>query len=235
MRRLLPFALILLAACPKAPEAVVPPPPPPPPLPKVPPGCEQNLAGSYHHQDDATFRYEVADDGASVTIKAFRQYGQTREEIASSAATITLQRTATGLRGAALTQAKTLSGAKTCTVTFPYEVTACTAAGLTLRTVHEVRLTEACEPEDPLHPDLAENVLVRDPTPAAVDAGPAAVPDAGAPADAGMAAPLDAGAIATPDAGSAAPDAGPIAADAGVSAPVVTQGVDAGAEDAGRP
>jgi hypothetical protein len=233
VRRLVFLALLLVAGCPKAPEAVAPPAPvaPPPPLPKVPPGCELSLAGNYHHQDDASFRYDIADDGSTVTIHAFRQYGQTREEIASTAAIISLQRTPEGLRGSASTQAKTLSGQKTCTVSFPYEVTACTPTGITLRTVHELRLTETCELEDPLHLDFAENVLVRE-LPA--DAGtPIAANDAGAlDAGAAEAGAIDAG-VAPLDAGlGSAADGGAPALDAGA---ILTQGVDGGAQDAGRP
>lgn len=210
VRRYLFALALLLAGCPKQPQAVVPVPPPPPPPPSVPSGCEASLAGTYRHHDDETFRYDITDDGRQVHIHAYRQFGNTRQPIASSAADIALARTPQGLRGTATTQAPTLSGARTCTVSFPYEVTACSAAQITLRTLHEVRLTESCQPEDALHPDFVENVLVRE----------AEAPDAGA-LDAGLA---DAG---LEDAGARPVDAGP---DAGL---VATGATDAGGADAG--
>jgi hypothetical protein len=186
-------------------------------LPKVPPGCERSLAGTYRHQDDETFRYDVTDDGSAVHIRAYHQFGATRQAIASSAADIDLRRTPEGLRGSAETTAPTLSGARTCTVTFPYEVTACSPTALTLRTVLRFQLTEACEPEDPLHLDFASNVLVRV---AESDAGESA--DAG-PGDAG-AAELDAGDAI--DAGAATGEAGP--SDAGAELDAESPAGDAG-------
>jgi hypothetical protein len=256
---LLALALIGLAGCPKQPAAVVQA-PPPPPSPRVPAGCETSLSGTYRHHDDETFRYQVSDDGHQVRIHAFRQFGATEQPIASSAADITLERTPQGLRGSATTQAPTLSGARTCTVSFPYEVSACSPTQITLRTLHEVRLTESCQPEDALHPDFVENVLVREPQ--APDAGAAdagAEPDSGASAvgvDAGLA--LDSGAATLLDAGmvSTASDAGPAAplqvADAGLAlgagaampadagaapseSPSVTHGVAADAGNAAAP
>ncbi|MBS2027342.1 MAG: hypothetical protein JST54_05500 [Deltaproteobacteria bacterium] len=239
MRRLLVTALLALAACPKAPEAVVTPPPPPPPPNQVPPGCELNLSGTYKLQDDASFRYDVSDDGNAIHVRAFRQFGATRQDINSPAAVFELHRTPEGVRGAATTQAPTLSGAKTCTVLFPYEFTACVGTTVTFRTVQQVKLGEDCKPEDPLHPDFVEHVLVRVPPPdagaatppaALIDAGPAPAPtDAGAP----IAAPIDAGPSDAGAAPIAAPvDAGtpgPVDAGALIDAGVVTQSVDAGA------
>ena len=243
MRRLLVTALFALAACPKAPEAVVPAPTPPPPPNLVPPGCELNLSGTYKLQDDASFRYDVADDGTAIHVRAFRQFGATRQDINSPAAMFELRRTPEGVRGAATTQAPTLSNQRTCTVLFPYEFTACVGNTITFRTVQQVKLAEDCKPEDPLHPDFVEHVLMRLPAPDAgatpapapvpapvIDAGPPPAPiDAGAP----IAAPIDAGPV---DAGAApipAPaDAGlPGAVDAGalIDAGVVTQSVDSGA------
>ena len=229
------------------------PPPPPPNL--VPPGCELNLAGTYKLQDDATFRYDVTDDGTAIHVHAFHQFGETRKDINSPAAEFELRRTPEGIHGSATTQSKTLSGAKTCEVLFPYEFTACVGNTVTFRTVQQVKLGEDCKPQDPLHPDFVEHVLVRLPAsdagaqtpPTMVDAGSPPVPsDAGAP----IAAPLDARSV---DAGSRIPlDAGALI-DAGdqsattleearlrwearrLDAGVVTQSVDSGSPSGTAP
>ena len=167
---------LLLTACPEAP--VRPPPPPAsvapaPLLPHVPPGCETNLAGLYLHRDDGTFRYQVDDDGSTLHVHAFRQYGSQHVELAN-AADIELRRTATGIHGESRATVPNQAG-KSCPVVFPYELTACESSGLTLRTAQQLSVDAACHLEDAVHLNLIENVLVRAPTPdagASLDAGP---------------------------------------------------------------
>ena len=218
-------------------------PPPPAPAPHVPPGCEADLSGAYRHRDDATFRYDVRDDGALVHVVAYRQFGETRQLIASPAADITLRRTPHGLVGEAQTRAPTLSGRRMCPVTFPYEITACAKGQLTLQTVREVRLAEDCTAQDAAHRTLVESVLLRVDPPLASTADAGIAADAGDSTDGGARALLaaDAGApgravepapnVAT-DGGAAARPQPTDASDAGqATPPSVTQGV---ATDAGN-
>jgi hypothetical protein len=180
-RRISCLTLLALCACAEAPARPPPPPAsiaPAPLLPRVPVGCEASLAGVYAHRDDPTFRYQIDDDGLNLSVHAFRQYGETRVEL-STAANISLHRTATGIHGQATALVRNGVGS-TCNVVFPYELTACEPSGLTLRTAQQVSLGDACQPQDAAHFSLQETALVRLPP---TDGG---TPDAGAPSsDAG--------------------------------------------------
>ena len=184
-----------LAGCP----ARTPPPPPsaPPPL-RLPPGCDQNQAGEYHHADNPAFRYQGEDDGGTLTLSVVRA-GEAQEPPpdAGTAVSIVLRRTSEGFVGE--TQATTFTPAGVaCPVRFPTQATRCDGAGLTLRSVASTALDENCAPatSGPT-PVWKDQRLLR----GAPDAGPT---DAGL-ADAGVrdAGSVDAGA---PDAGT--PDAG---------------------------
>lgn len=228
MRHVPLLALLLLAGCPHA--APVAEPPPPPPLPRIPAHCELPLAGSYHHRDDATFAFELTDDGTTVHATAFRRFGQTRQPIASTASQIALRRTPQGFRGESHAQQEVIPGALSCPVVFPYEVTACTAEGITLRGLPAMDVkveraplldggfTLACGGAFAPTGGFTENVLVRDGAdagPAPLDAGAVSMPADAGPADAG---PGDAGAsaVAPPDAGPEN-DAGAAPGDAGAA------------------
>ena len=163
-------------------------------------------------------------------IAAPARFGQTRQPIASTASQIELRRTAEGFRGESHAQQEVIPGTLSCPVVFPYEITACSAEGLTLRGLPAVDVkverapladggfTLTCGASGPPTSGFTENVLVRDGSDAGPDGGPTV--DAGSPLDSGSTA--DAG--STPDAGSAA-DAG-AALDGGPPPP-------GGARDAG--
>jgi hypothetical protein len=171
----------------------VPPPPAPPPPPfKIPPGCQIDLSGAYHHQDNETFRYQVTDDGGEATVLAYRQFGETRVDIPDGGpGLIHLRRSDRGFSGESSSYGKTQSG-KLCQVAWPYEVTACSPTSLTVRTPQDFGLKEDCGIDQP---DMAEDILVRDGSPA-LDAGPdAGVAQAVPGADGGSVAPADAGRV----------------------------------------
>jgi hypothetical protein len=160
---------LLFAACTPAQIRLPEPSPevaPPPVLAHVPPGCEANLSGTYAHRDDNTYRYTISDDGQHLRLRAFRQYGGTRVELATTSE-VELQRTATGIHGESIVAAHTRLG-QPCPVRFPYELTACSAEGLTLRTAQQLGLNDQCAVTDGVHLDLIETGLLRLP---AADAG----------------------------------------------------------------
>lgn len=141
---------------------------------RVPPGCEQNLAGEYHHVGNPAFRYLAEDDGRTLalTLLRARADGGVGGAPDAGAITLMLNRTPDGFLGETRATGFNVSG-NPCPVTFPTEVTACVNDGLTLRTVPSTAVDEACRPppSGPL-PQRVEHVLRRG-TP---DAG---VPDGG--------------------------------------------------------
>jgi hypothetical protein len=152
---------LLMVSCPR-PAALVRPTPAPldvpltPPPPLLPPGCEKPLAGLYRHVDDDTFRYALTDDGQTVTLQAFRQFGATRLDLGPAGLAV-LHRTATGFHGESRF-ALTDGG---CEVAFPYQITACTPEGLTFRTRSAQRVAVGCAPEPGEHLLLEPQVLLR--------------------------------------------------------------------------
>jgi hypothetical protein len=209
------FALAGLVACPtRTPVG-------PPPV-HVPPGCERNQAGEYHHVGNPAFRYLAQDDGRtlSLTLLRSRADGGVGGTPDAGAITISVARTPEGFVGE--THATGFSAGTPCPVKFPTEVTACAPETLTLRSVEKTSLDEACRPA-PSGPPPAwtEQVLRRGPPPepsqGSADGG-AGSPDAGTrPHDGGVTSP-DAG-TRPQDGGVPSPDAGPRAQDGGTPSP----------------
>ncbi|HSP77652.1 MAG TPA: hypothetical protein VLQ93_03940 [Myxococcaceae bacterium] len=112
---------------------------------RVPPGCEANLAGEYHHAENPAFRYLGEDDGDTLSLAVAR--AREGEETPRDAGTvrIILERTPEGFVGQTRATTFTPSG-EPCPVHFPTEVVACDDAGLTLRSVAATALDEDCRP-----------------------------------------------------------------------------------------
>ncbi len=141
----------------------------------MPEECKASVAGHYHHAEDPTFRYDVTDDGTEAVVTTYRLNGAQREDLpADSGGVIALHRSLNGFWGTSKSIATTVEG-QACEVEFPYEVVACSAAGLTLRTMHEFGLRADCSAEEDATPAMEENHLVRDDgaAPAAAPAAPA--------------------------------------------------------------
>src|SRR5512140_1557454 len=104
----------------------------PPPV-NVPPGCERNQAGEYHHVGNPAFRYLAQDDGRtlSLTLLRSRPDGGVGGAPDAGAVTITVDRTPQGFIGE--TRALGFSAGTPCPVKFPTEITACAPDSLTLR------------------------------------------------------------------------------------------------------
>lgn len=138
----------------------------------VPPGCQQNQAGEYHHAENPAFRYLGEDDGGTLRLAVVRAYGDGGME-APDAGTVSIvvNRTPDGFVGETHATGFSATGAP-CPVAFPTEVTACDTAGLTLRSAASTAIGEDCKPA-PSGPAPArlEQKLLRD--------TPASSPDAG--------------------------------------------------------
>jgi hypothetical protein len=161
-----------------------------PPLPNtpapihVPPGCERNQAGEYHHAENPAFRYFGEDDGGTLTLGVARaREGLEGPGDAGTTVTIVLQRTSDGFVGETRSTTFTPSGAA-CPVRFPTQATACDDKGLTLRSVAATSIDENCRPAPTgPKPEWKEQRLVRG-VPAGAPPPPTVGADAGTP-DAG--------------------------------------------------
>ncbi len=167
MHRVLPplalgLSVLSLTACPaKAPPRTEPVPPAAPAV-KVPPGCEQNQAGEYHHAENPAFRYYGEDDGGTLSLAVVRAHDATSADTPDAGSpSIVLQRTPAGFVGE--TRAIGFSGMGTpCPVVFPTEVVRCTDAGLTLRSAASTSIDEDCRPAPAGAPSVRlEQVLLR--------------------------------------------------------------------------
>ena len=157
--------LLLAAACqkqtplptPVATPAVVEAPKPPPAV--VPKGCELNLGGSYHHSRDAKFKYQATDDGAHLAFVITPGVLAPGEKPMA----MELDRTARGFVGVIKGETPTRDG-KICPVEFRAEIVSCARDGVTLKTEEAYGVGEDCKrAEQGGEPDMAENLLVRDP------------------------------------------------------------------------
>lgn len=179
-----------LTACPARTPSL--PPSTPPPV-HVPPGCEKNQSGEYHHADNPAFRYRGEDDGGTLTLTLVRTLNEGQLD-GGSAVSIQLQRTADGFVGE--TRATTFTSAGVaCPVHFPTQATLCDPTGLTLRSVVTAAIDEDCRPAPggPRQPQWKEQRLLR------------GAPDAGTPPPA-----LGGtdGGVSKPDGGTSTPDGG---------------------------
>jgi hypothetical protein len=149
---------------------------------RVPPGCERNQAGEYHHEENPAFLYRGEDDGGTLTLAVMRAREGGQAQADGGTVSIVLNRTPDGFVGE--TRATTFTGAGTaCPVRFPTEATTCDERGLTLRTVAATAIDENCRPAPNGKTAWKEQRLLR------------GVPDAGAPP------PPTAGDAGTPDGG----------------------------------
>jgi hypothetical protein len=153
------------------------PPPPPVRTVQVPPGCERNLAGPYHHADNPAFRYLGEDDGGTLTLAVTRvRAEQEAPADAGTGVSIRLERTAEGFVGATEAVAFTPGGTE-CPVRFATQAVRCDDQGLTLRSVVSTALDEECHPAPSgPSPDWKEQRLVRG------EPASALAPDAGSDA-----------------------------------------------------
>jgi hypothetical protein len=134
---------------------------------RVPPGCEKNQAGEYHHAENPAFRYLGEDDGGTLTLTVVRAREGEQGQADGGTVNIVLHRTPDGFTGE--TRATTFTTAGTaCPVRFPTQATACDATGLTLRSVTATAIDEDCRPATSgPQPAWKEQRLVRE----APDAG----------------------------------------------------------------
>ena len=185
----------------------------PPPV-HIPPGCERDQSGEYHHVGNTAFRYLAQDDGRTVSLTLLHSLedGGVGNPPDAGAITITVDRTPEGFVGE--TRATGFSSGTPCPVKFPTEVTACAPDSLTLRSVQKTSVDSACRPapRGPT-PTWTEQVLRRGPPPPepAPETQDAGTPDAGPRAQDGGASAPDAGTTdAGPtDGGGLKPPAGP--------------------------
>lgn len=157
-------------ACPARTPA---PPPAAPPI-RVPPGCEKNQAGEYHHTENPAFRYLGEDDGGTLmlTLARTRQGLETHTD-GGTTVSIVLNRTPDGFVGETRSTTFTTAGVA-CPVRFPTQAMVCDDKGLTLRSIASTAIDEDCRPAPSgPKPVWKEQRLLR------------SVPDAGAP-DAGV-------------------------------------------------
>ncbi|HEX5748631.1 MAG TPA: hypothetical protein VFZ09_20495 [Archangium sp.] len=175
-----------LTACPARTPA---PPPAAPPI-QVPPGCEKNQAGEYHHAENPAFRYLGEDDGSKLTLTLARtRPGAETHTDGGTTVSIVLNRTPDGFVGETRSTTFTTGGVA-CPVRFPTRAVVCDEKGLTLRSIASTAIDEDCRPAPSgPQPVWKEQRLLR------------STPDAGVP-DAGG---VDAG---VPDAGTTAGDGG---------------------------
>jgi hypothetical protein len=138
---------------------------------RVPPGCEQDQAGEYHHADNPAFRYLGEDDGGTLTLALVRAQDGATEASDGGTVAIVLSRTPDGFVGE--TRATGFSAAGTpCPVAFPTEVTACDPASLTLRSAASTAIGEDCRPAPSgPKPTRLQQTLVRGAPPSPADAG----------------------------------------------------------------
>ncbi|WP_279636992.1 hypothetical protein, partial [Corallococcus llansteffanensis] len=133
----------------------------PPPV-RVPPGCEKNQSGDYHHAQNPAFRYLGQDDGGTLSLAVVRAWADGGVESPDAGSVgIVLRRTPDGFVGE--THATGFTGSGTpCPVAFPTEAVACTDAGLTLRAASSTAIDEGCHaaPSGPA-PVRQEQVLLR--------------------------------------------------------------------------
>ena len=157
-----------LTACPaRTPSS----PPASPPI-RVPPGCEKNQAGEYHHTDNPAFRYLGEDDGGTLTLTLARtREGAETQTDGGMTVGIVLNRTPDGFVGETRSVGFTSTGVR-CPVNYPTEAVKCEAERLTLRAADTASFDEQCKPPPPgtgpVRPPV-EQVLVR------------GAPDAGTP------------------------------------------------------
>jgi hypothetical protein len=112
---------------------------------RVPPGCEKNQAGEYHHAENPAFRYLGEDDGGTLSLAVVRAREGEEGQTDGGTVSIMLHRTPDGFVGE--TRATTFTPAGTaCPVRFATEATACDDTGLTLRSVARLALDEECHP-----------------------------------------------------------------------------------------
>lgn len=150
---------------------------------RIPPGCERNQAGEYHHVGNPAFRYLAEDDGRtlSLTLARARRDGGVGGAPEAGAITLVLTRTPEGFVGETRATGFTVAGTP-CPVTFPTEITACADDSLTLRTVASTALDEACRPPPSGPPPTWTKQVLRRGAPAAGTGAPdggTGAPDAG--------------------------------------------------------
>lgn len=155
---------------------------PPAPSIHVPPGCEKNLAGEYHHAENPAFRYLGEDDGGTLTLAVTRaREGAEGPSDGGTTVSIVLNRTPDGFVGE--TRATTFTPAGTaCPVRFPTQATACDDEGLTLRSMATTAIDENCHPAPSgPQPKWKEQRLVKGVPDAGQPPAPPSTEDAGTP------------------------------------------------------
>ncbi len=127
----------------------------------IPAGCEANLAGTYRHADDDSFRYDATDDGRTLTLEVRRSWPDAGSPAdGGSSARVVLRRSAQGFVGETRTPRPGREGTS-CEVALPAQVTACLDAGIRLRIVERLRVDAACAPAEAAEPARGEHLLLR--------------------------------------------------------------------------
>ncbi|MFP2901737.1 hypothetical protein [Corallococcus sp. 4LFB] len=141
------LCVLSLAACPgKAPPRVDTATASRPPPIHVPPGCEKDQSGDYHHAQNPAFRYLGRDDGHTLSLAVVRAWADGGVESPDAGSVgIVLTRTPEGFVGETRATGFSASGTP-CPVAFPTEAVACTDAGLTLRAASSTSIDEGCRP-----------------------------------------------------------------------------------------
>ena len=166
---------LLLCACTRSRPA--PPSPQDAQPPRVPPGCERSLAGSYFHERVPTLRYAASDDGVTLTLIPLRAAATAGApapdegalpvgadaalDAGAGAPRVTLVRGPEGFLGVTRASVYAPGGRLCADVSFPTEVIACDARGVRVRTESEHYLDEECRAAPHPPPPLGDHLLVR--------------------------------------------------------------------------
>ena len=139
------LSLCVWLGCIRKPPAAPSPPgaPPPPPI-RVPPGCLDDLSGSYVHALNPSYNYLGTDDGGTLFLAVERAHGDAgagRQD--SNPISISLSRTPRGFLGETRANVFVTSG-RICAVDFPTELVGCDDGGLVLKSAMSRNVDESC-------------------------------------------------------------------------------------------
>ncbi len=103
----------------------------------VPRGCEVNLSGRYHLLGKGSARYAATDDGVHLMLRSLGEDAGAPEMV------LVMDRTPRGFVGLVVGNSKT-DGGPECPVAFSAELTSCSAEGIVVRSVDELRVDGRC-------------------------------------------------------------------------------------------
>jgi hypothetical protein len=135
----------------------------PSPASALPAGCENSIAGTWTHEDNASYRYTATDDGTVAHLIPRRvnadgspipEEGEDREQME-----VTLERSATGFQGGFRMEPLTDGGG--CPALFLARMTACSPDRIVLQLEQSYALDPTCQRIDFGQADIVDHVLVR--------------------------------------------------------------------------